>query len=373
MRIALDCTPSASSIGHGIGVYARNLVDAVARHAAAGDRFDLGYESRRWHARGQGISELDARFTHRRLWPLPLRFGWAAKVDVFHALEARLPRSRFRREVVTFHDMYPFHRCLWQDGGPDVVRYHTKRLERYPEIAERAAAIICVSQSTRDDLLKIAPFAAAKAVVIPHGTDAGDPCRLPRPGDVPSAVEEAAQGRFFVHVGSTWRIRNLPATVRAFSCVARAHPDVRLVIVGEDGEDTDKVRSLASQLRIGSSVLIMGMLPEPEKLFLVSRAAALLMFHLYAGFGLPILEAMALGVPILASDRGALPEIGGDAGVYVQVDDEEGMAQAMERVLGDGAFARRLSDAGRVRSSGFTWDVAARDTYALYRRLMESS
>ncbi|MBZ5638259.1 MAG: glycosyltransferase family 4 protein [Acidobacteriia bacterium] len=372
MRIALDCTPSAASLGHGIGVYARHLAFSLARIAGGDDRFDLAFESHKWHARVRGIPEIDTRFTHRRLWPLPVRFGWASEVGVFHGLDARLPRTRFPREVVTFHDMYPFHRYLWEDGDAHVVRYHEKRLLRYPRIAERAAAIICVSRNTRDDLLRIAPAAGPKILVIHHGTDAGDPGRVPDDDDVSPTVREAAYGRYFVHVGTLWRIRNLPATVRAFARVARAHPDVRLVLVGDRGEDTDEVRRLASEHRIESAILLLGMLPEREKLYLVSRAVALLMFHLYAGFGLPVVEAMALGVPVLASDRGALPEIGGDAAIYTRVDDEEGMAAAMTGVLDDRELRARLAENGRRRSREFTWDSTARATYGIYRRLAET-
>jgi glycosyltransferase involved in cell wall biosynthesis len=372
VRIALDCTPSTMPLGHGTGVYARHLVSSLARIAGGDDRFDLCYEARKWHARDGGIPEIDGRFTPRRLWPVPLRFGWASKVGVFHALEARLPRAKFPREIVTFHDMYTFHRYLWEDGGPHVMRYHTKRLLRHPRIAERAAAIICVSRNTKDDLLRIAPSAEPKVRVVYQGTDAGAPGKVPDGGDVPARIREASEGRFFIHVGTMWRIRNLPTTVRAFARVARAHPNVRLVLVGDYGEDTDPVRRLVSQHKIERAVLLLGVLPEREKLYLMSRAAALLMFHLYAGFGLPVLEAMALGVPVLASDRGALPEIGGDAAVYVRVDDEEGMADAMTSVLCDHELACRLSENGRRRSLEFTWEATARATYGIYRKLAET-
>jgi len=371
MRIAFDCTPATESIGHGIGVYARSLVGALARLASPDDRFELSYESRRWHARRNGIAELDARFKQRRLWPVPVRPWWGRKVDVFHAPEGRLPRARFAREIVTFQDMYPFHRYLWQDGGKAAERYNTKRLKRYPEIAERATSIICTSLNTRDDLLRIAPQAAPKVTIIPLATSAGEPGRVPAESEVSAAVREAARGRYFVHLGSMWRIRNLPTTIRAFARVARAHPGVRLLVVGEPGKETPEILRVVGELGLGDAVLFPGVVSEAEKYFLLSRAAALVMFHLYAGFGLPVVEAMALGVPVLASNRGALPEVGGDAGVYLDVEDESGMAAAMARVLDDAAFARRLSDAGRARAPAYTWDAVARQTYALYQRLVE--
>jgi len=369
MRVALDCTLAAGPIGQGLGVYARHLAAALARVAGESDQFDLAYEARKWRVRSQGVPELDHRFKHRKLWPVPFRVGWSARVDLFHGLEARLPRARFAREIVTFHDMYPYHRYLWAGGTPTEVRYHEKRLVRYPAIAARAAAIICDSQNTRDDLLRVVPWAEPKVTVIHLGTDAGAPGAVAGEGEVPAAVRGACRGRYFVHVGSMWRIRNLPATVRAFARVARAQPDVRLVLVGQPGEDSPKVAELVGSLGLERSVAVLGPLPEREKLHVVSRAAALLMFHLYAGFGLPVAEAMALGVPVLGSDRGAIPEVGGDAGIWVGPDDEAGMAAAMERVLSDQDLARGLARNGLARARRFTWEATARATYDVYRSL----
>lgn len=373
MRIALDATPSAVPLGHGIGVYVRGLISALARITSEKDRFDLSYEARRWHARNTGVPEIDERFVHRRLWPLPFKWGWAANVRVFHALEARLPRARFPKEIVTFHDMYPFHKYLWERSSPEVVSYHTKRLKSYPQIAERVSAIICVSQNTLDDLVRIAPAAADKAVVIPLGTEADIARCLPAEEEVSSSVRQAARGDYFVHIGTMWRIRNLPATVRAFARVAGHHTGLKLVLIGADGEDSAAIHKAVNDAGMAERVLFLGMLSDSEKLFVLARAKALLMFHLYAGFGLPVIEAMALGVPVLASNRGALPEVGEGAGVFVDPQDEDAMSGAMTQLLHDEGLAAALARRGLDRSAALTWDATASATLDIYSRLAEEA
>ena len=77
------------------------------------------------------------------------------------------------------------------------------------------------------------------------------------------------------------------------------------------------------------------------------------------GFGLPAVEAMALGVPVVAADRGALREVVGDAGVLVDPDDTAAFAAAMRRVLEDGSLRRDLTARGIARSRTFSWDRSA--------------
>jgi glycosyltransferase involved in cell wall biosynthesis len=93
---------------------------------------------------------------------------------------------------------------------------------------------------------------------------------------------------------------------------------------------------------------------------------------LHEGFGLPALEAMALGVPVVATRRGALPEVVGDAGLLVNADDPREMADAIRAVLTDPSRAEALRDRGLQRASSYTWDAAARTLRDAYARLSNS-
>jgi glycosyltransferase involved in cell wall biosynthesis len=76
------------------------------------------------------------------------------------------------------------------------------------------------------------------------------------------------------------------------------------------------------------------------------------------GFGLPVLEAQAVGTPVVCSDRGGLPEAAGDAALLVSLDDPDALGDALFRLLTDRDLADRLSAQGRVRARAFTWDAA---------------
>jgi glycosyltransferase involved in cell wall biosynthesis len=102
-----------------------------------------------------------------------------------------------------------------------------------------------------------------------------------------------------------------------------------------------------------------GYIPDDSRRDVYAGARLLVLPSWHEGFGLPALEAMALGVPVVVSNRGALPEVVGDAGLLVAPDDARGLAAAIESVLLDSQKASAMSARGLVQSAGFTWDAAA--------------
>jgi glycosyltransferase involved in cell wall biosynthesis len=88
------------------------------------------------------------------------------------------------------------------------------------------------------------------------------------------------------------------------------------------------------------------------------------------GFGLPPLEAMACGTPVVSSHAASLPEVVGDAAILIDPTDVAQIADAMRLVLTQPALAAALRAKGLARAAQFTWERTARETIAVYERVV---
>jgi glycosyltransferase involved in cell wall biosynthesis len=102
---------------------------------------------------------------------------------------------------------------------------------------------------------------------------------------------------------------------------------------------------------LGDRVLFPGYASETEMAALYRASLGLLFPSLYEGFGLPLLEAMALGVPVLASDTTCIPEVAGDAALYFDPRVPRAIVSAIERLCTDPELGQRLVAAGRARAA----------------------
>ena len=172
-------------------------------------------------------------------------------------------------------------------------------------------------------------------------------------------------------VGTLEPRKNLGVLLDAWERLTRSEPALpRLRVVGSvrpGGEDW--VRRMGEPPLAGR-VDYVGYIGAADRRPLYAGARMLVLPSLHEGFGLPVLEAMALGVPVITSDRGALPEVAGDAGVMVKADDAAGLAAAIAALLADRAHAARMSRRGVELAAKFNWDTAAAALYDAYRRLM---
>jgi glycosyltransferase involved in cell wall biosynthesis len=117
-------------------------------------------------------------------------------------------------------------------------------------------------------------------------------------------------------------------------------------------------------------VVFTGFIPDAELDGLMQRALFLVYPSLYEGFGIPVLEAMQVGTPVITSSTTAMPEVAGDAALLVDPHDLEAIASAMVRLSKDGALRRELSDKGKQRAKGYTWEKTAQEYLELYTEMV---
>jgi glycosyltransferase involved in cell wall biosynthesis len=164
--------------------------------------------------------------------------------------------------------------------------------------------------------------------------------------------------------------KNLPTLLRALHvCLnRRTYTPYRLVVAGARGWHEQAIFDAVRDLGLGDAVLFVGSVAPGDLRWLYNACVFYANPSLYEGFGLPVVEAMACGAPSLVANASSLPEVAGDAAILLPPEDVEAWADAMQRIWHDEALQAELSQRGQVQAGQFSWDRAARETLAVYRR-----
>ena len=266
-----------------------------------------------------------------------------------HGLDGR----RSGKRVVTIYDMIP-----------ELMPRTRRRLDlltlkhRYVRSADQ---VICVSESTKQDLLKVYGLIEAPIHVIHHGVSPSFSPGLPRADFLPE--------RYVLFVGHRHQYKDAQVLFRAFAEVARQDSDIELLCVGGNGLGQQEAK-LLEQLGIRERVS-QRFLPDEIMASAYANAEVFVFPSHFEGFGLPALEAMASGVPTILARATSLPEIGGDAALYFEPGSVEELADQMTAVLSNATLSLDLISSGLDRARLFTWEAAAERTAAVYRQALE--
>jgi len=270
--------------------------------------------------------------------------------DVYHAIDLRLPGRSPCPLAVTLHDLIP-----WSFGGSRMwgerARFWLGR-----RLLKRADVVLAVSQSTADDAVRLAGVAPGRITVV-H--EAADPIFKPEPNAAERVGQKfGLQPGYLLFVGALDARKDPASLLRAWSVAKEADPALRLVLVGEPGQQ-------APQQMPGARVL--GHLAERELVDVYSAAGCLVFPSRYEGFGLPCVEALACGCPVAAYENSSLPEVVDGAGELVTDSDAEALGRAAARLA---AIAERPSPPGVERAKTFSWRKTARATISAYQALL---
>ncbi|MHB1941046.1 MAG: glycosyltransferase, partial [Candidatus Dormibacteria bacterium] len=162
---------------------------------------------------------------------------------------------------------------------------------------------------------------------------------------------------YLLVVGAHHPRKNVQQAVRA---LAAAFPGAggspSLVVANAAGEAASELARLAQELGVGRRVLLLPHLGPAALAALYRGSEATLVPSLYEGFGLPALEAMALGSPVLAGDSGAVAEVAAGAAILLPSRDLQRWAEGIRELMSNQDLRRHLSGLGRERSSRYTWE-----------------
>ena len=260
-------------------------------------------------------------------------------------------------QVCTIHDA---HFITNPKGRDSLWRLYARWSFRYA--ARHADQIICVSNASRDEVVRLLGADPENIDVVPNGL----PHRVSQAADLEAAAKYAP---YILTVGSTDPNKNFPALVEAFAeliATGRAQ-DHKLVLAGPPGSDHPNLEKLINEKSLQNHVILAGRVSDSRLAALYQKASLFAFPTLCEGFGFPPLEAMSYGVAVAASNAPCVPETLGEAALFFDPRDITAMADKIHLLLSNQELRDRLIQAGYEQAKKFTWEKTAELTMASYR------
>jgi glycosyltransferase involved in cell wall biosynthesis len=241
---------------------------------------------------------------------------------------------------------------------------------RYPEYLGTATRVIAVSETTKRHVVQYYGLDPDVIDVIHHAVDPGtfyvdrQRCHLDM---LTSSL--GIRLPYVLYVGGRWSYKNFDTVLAAMAdCYRRT--GLTLVVVGPPWGERESVAIAAHGA--GPAVELVPY-PDDELLRVLYNFATAFVFpSLNEGFGIPLLEAMACGTPVVASETPVFHEVAGDAALYFDPHSSADLVRGIEQCL-ETRTRSELRDRGLARLSRYSWDTAAAQTCATYRKALGGS
>jgi glycosyltransferase involved in cell wall biosynthesis len=278
------------------------------------------------------------------------------KASILHETWYNGSRRKVGRVVVTtvfdmIQELYPE---LF--GSRDKTAQHKKR-----SVME-ADHVFCISENTRQDLIRIYDIPHHKTSVTHLACDA------PVAVGSRQTAEFAASQPYILYVGQRSGYKNFSSVIEAVASDPEIKKNFRIIAFG-GGSFTETEKKSLDRLGFSGGMVVQTAGGDALLADYYAKASALVYPSQYEGFGIPPLEAMSYGCPVVASNASCLPEIIGEAGEYFDPVDTQSLKQALSLVLSDQSHATHLRELGFQRLTRFSWEKCARGTLDQYKKL----
>lgn len=269
------------------------------------------------------------------------------------------------RSIITIHDVIPL-------SFPGVsTRMDALIYRRWlPFAVRRVDRVLTVSESSRADIQRLLGVPPHRIDVIQpgvgaqfHSVSTADTASARKKYDLPE--------RFILSVGNVEERKNVRRVIEAYAHIRCSGLPHKLVIVGPHNWRFGEIVEAANLSDFRDDVRFTGYVDAADLPAIYSAADVFAFPSLYEGFGLPLIEAMAVGTPTVTSNRSSLPEAAGDAALTVNPEDSRAIADAITRLLTDWTLANDLRERGLARAAEFTWERTARGVLNSYQAVLD--
>ncbi len=300
---------------------------------------------------------------------LPFSKSLKLPIDIFHVTDyMSIPMTC--PVITTLYDAIPFI-----DPGMANSRFRSLKNFILKRSAECADHVIAISNYSVKELVEYYGVSESKISVVYCGVEEDWIINQPTKERIEEVLKSySLQRGYFLNVGTLQPRKNVDRLLKAHSLlpykIRREHP---LVVVGKYGWNCDLlVAQLKEKIASGEAYWFPNLSSREELKCLYSGSKAFIFPSLYEGFGLPVLEAFAVGVPVLTSNTTSLPEV--SKGIALEIDplNINEMAEAIKCMLDLPDREERIS-AGKRRAKELSWRHCGEETLKVYRKVLSGS
>lgn len=286
------------------------------------------------------------------------------KVDVFFSPTHYLPLTRMSM-VFTVHDLgYLEFPEQFRKKDYYQLKYWTHLSFKF------AKRIIAVSEATKSDIVSHYQIDPNRIKVVYHGFEKDRfHIESKTPNEKQVLDKYHINKPYLLYLGTLKPSKNISGLVEAYSKVTEdKKEEYDLVIVGKKGWLYQDIYKQVKKLALANKVKFTGYIDEAEKEVFYKNAKLLVQPSYWEGFGMQILDSMAMGTPVVISNVASLPEVGGDAAIYVEPDNVSSVSAGIQRVLDMNKVQyNRLIRKGLKQAEKFSWDKAGKETIQLIK------
>lgn len=279
------------------------------------------------------------------------------KLDVYHGLtNFEIPFWKPCKFIITMHDIIPL-----KHPNTVTLKYWIICKLLIGKALHKADKVITVSRFSKKEILGSYKIDEKKIIIISQAIE-----KLSK-GDT-SNKNIVVSKNYIMFVGRIESRKNIKNLLLAFCNLKKqiSLPDLKLVIVGEDGGYFKQMKALINKLNMVKDVITPGFLPDNDVAALYKNAQCFVFPSLSEGFGFPPLEAMANGVPVICSDLPAIKENTENAVLYIDPYNVEMICEKMKVLLEDRKLRNDLVQKGLKQAAKFSWEKTAIKTLKVY-------
>jgi glycosyltransferase involved in cell wall biosynthesis len=274
-----------------------------------------------------------------------------------------LPQNGFPNALCAaiVYDFIPYRFSeRFLDPDPFFKESYFRRLEGYKDFD----LLLAISESTRQDAIKILNFSPEKVINISGAANSIFKKKEYAPEQVDSLFSRLnIRKPFIFYTGNVEYHKNMEKMLHAFS---KLPPEIKKnyqIVLTHTGDERLFRTKLRSMEFTDDDIVITGHISDEELVMLYNLCKLFIFPSLYEGFGLPIMEAMACGAPVIASNNSSIPEVMGRADAMFDASSEVSITEALYHALTDDAFRQDLAAYGLERVKLFSWKKSAQTVW----------